>query len=140
MDVRTTILGSVTHGNRIGGLKHRFANQDRTVTIDVSPEERLPIWGRIDVGRTWPWLAAGARTHRIRAASVPQVAGFSGAGSGYRGRAQNKEAVKIGLMLFINLDPRMMNSAGTFPMTSTTVRPMTKQSGPGDRAGSSRAD
>ena len=91
VDVRTTIPGSVTHRNHIGGLKHRFANQDRTVTIDVSPEERLPIWGRIDVGRrAWPWIAAGARSHRIRAASVPQVPGFSGTRSGYRGRPQNK--------------------------------------------------
>src|SRR6185295_14236213 len=37
-----------------------------------------------------------------------------------------REAVKIDLMLFMNLDPRMMNSAGTFPVASTTVDHMTR--------------
>src|SRR5207237_7612769 len=38
-----------------------------------------------------------------------------------------KEAAKIGLMCFMNLDFRMKNSAGTFHMTSTTVYSMTLQ-------------
>ena len=71
-------------------MKRRIANQDRTVTIDVPPEERLPIRGRIDVGQTCRWIAADARIHRIRAASMPQVPRFSGAGSGYRGCGQNE--------------------------------------------------
>ena len=127
VDVRTTIPGSVTHRNHIGGLKHRFANQDRTVTIDVSPEERLPIWGRIDVvvGRGPGSLQAPAVTayappacRKCRASAGPVAA--------IAVDPRIKEAVKIGLMLFMNLDPRMMNSAGTFPVASTTVDHMTR--------------
>ena len=110
-------------------MQHRIANQDRAVTIDVPPEERLPVRGRIDVDRTWSGLAAGSCVH-IHGASVRKCRASAEPFAAIAVAPRMREAVKIGLMRFMNLDPRMMNSAGTFGATLTTVRLMTLQAIP----------
>ena len=88
-------------------MQHRIANQDRAVTIDVPPEERLPVRGRIDVDRTWSGLAAGSCVH-IHGASVRKCRASAEPFAAIAVAPRMREAVKIGLMRFMNLGPRIM--------------------------------